>query len=66
MDNFIHPDSLQAATFLAFEVLTILVTLATIVTSLTPSRWDNKIVDRLFQFLNLIAGNVGHNKNADD
>ncbi|MEX1034653.1 MAG: hypothetical protein WDZ54_01760 [Sneathiella sp.] len=56
----------QEAAWLALEGLALLVTLATIITALTPTRWDAEWLDRLFQLLNLIAGNVGQNKNADD
>jgi hypothetical protein len=63
---YLTPSLLEAGILLAFEVLTILVTLATIVTALTPTRWDNQAMDKLFHYVNLIAGNVGHNRNADD
>ncbi len=66
MQTYLLPISLEDAILLAFEVLTLLVTVATVITALTPSRWDNRMMDRVFQFMNLIAGNVGHNKNADD
>ena len=48
------------------EGLVFLVTLATVITALTPTRWEADWLDRLFRLLNLIAGNVGQNKNADD
>lgn len=63
---YLTPSLLEAAILLAFEVLTLVVTLATIVTALTPTRWDNRVMDKLFHYVNLIAGNVGHNRNADD
>ncbi|USG59924.1 hypothetical protein NBZ79_12130 [Sneathiella marina] len=63
---YLTPSLLEGAILLAFEVLTLLVTLATIISALTPTRWDNQAMDRLFHYVNLIAGNVGHNKNADD
>jgi hypothetical protein len=40
-------------------------TAATAVTALTPSTSDDKIVNGILKFLNVIAGNVGKNKNAD-
>jgi hypothetical protein len=58
-------DMLQALC-LAVAGLACLVTLATIITALTPTRWEEEPIDRLFRMLNLIAGNVGHNRNADD
>jgi hypothetical protein len=66
MQTYLMPTTLEEAIFLAFEMLTILVTVATVITALTPSRWDNRMLDRVFQFMNLIAGNVGQNRNADD
>ena len=47
------------------KALTVLVTGATAVTALTPSKADNKIVDVLLKVLNMLAGNVIKNKNAD-
>ena len=47
------------------KALTVLVTGATAVTALTPSKADNKIVDVLLKILNMLAGNVIKNKNAD-
>ncbi len=57
---------LSNATILAGQVLAIVVTLATLVTAITPSRSDNAMMDRVLKFLNLLAGNVGLNKNADE
>jgi len=39
---------------------------ATAVTALTPTKADNKIVNILLKVLNILAGNVLKNKNADD
>ncbi len=66
MQTYLMPTTFEEAILLAFEMLTILVTVATVITALTPSRWDNRMLDRIFQFMNLIAGNVGQNRNADD
>ena len=66
MGAFLQPGTFAAATWLAFVGLAFLVTLATGITALTPTRWNSEGLDRLFHWLNLIAGNVGHNKNADD
>ena len=42
-----------------------LVTAATGITALTPSKADDKILNTLLRWLNFIAGNVLRNKNAD-
>ena len=51
---------------LAFEGLAFTVLAATLVTSLTPTKADDARLDRVLGFLNILAGNVGHNRNADD
>ncbi len=51
---------------LAFEGLAFTVLVATLVTSLTPTKADDARLDRVLGFLNMLAGNVGHNRNADD
>lgn len=48
------------------QMLALLVTAATIITALTPSKSDNEMLDRVLAYLNLLAGNVGHNRNADE
>ena len=45
-------------------VLTV-VTAATAITALTPTKADDKIVNGILTVLNLLAGNVGKNKNKD-
>lgn len=45
--------------------VTTLVTGATAITALTPSKSDDKIVNMILKFLNAIAGNIGKNTNAD-
>lgn len=50
----------------AVESFAYLVVLATALTALVPSRSNNLLADRVLFFLNLLAGNVGRNKNADD
>jgi len=40
--------------------------LATVITALTPTTADDKVVGFILKLLNLLAGNVGKNKNADD
>mgnify|MGYP007122506890 CR=1 FL=1 len=45
--------------------ITALVTAATAVTTLTPSKADDKVVNMLLKVLNILAGNFGKNKNAD-
>ncbi|GEM_PF-1860278 len=51
---------------LAFEGLAFAVLFATLITSLTPTKTDDARLDRVLGFLNMLAGNVGHNRNADD
>jgi len=48
------------------HAITALVTAATAITALTPSTADDKVVAMILRVLNLLAGNVGKNKNADD
>ena len=48
------------------HAITALVTAATAITALTPSTADDKAVAMILRVLNLLAGNVGKNKNADD
>lgn len=43
-----------------------LVTAATAITALTPTRSDDEILDKILRVLNILAGNVGANRNADD
>lgn len=46
--------------------ITSVVTAATAITALTPSTSDDKIIDSVLRVLNVLAGNVGKNKNADE
>lgn len=41
-------------------------TAATAITALTPTKADDKVLKVILGVLNLLAGNVGKNKNADD
>lgn len=45
--------------------ITAVVTAATAVTALTPTKADDKIVNGILKMLNVLAGNFGKNKNAD-
>jgi hypothetical protein len=49
-----------------FQAICGLITAATAVTALTPTKSDDRIVDMVLKVLNVIAGNVMKNKNMDD
>ena len=49
-----------------FQAICGMVTAATAVTALTPTKSDDRIVDMVLKVLNVIAGNVMKNKNMDD
>jgi len=46
--------------------ITGVVTAATAITALTPSKSDDEVLDKILKVLNILAGNIGKNKNADD
>ena len=46
--------------------ITTLVTAATAITALTPTKADDKYVALALRVLNILAGNVAKNRNADD
>ena len=46
--------------------ITTLITAATAVTALTPTKTDDKYISLALRVLNILAGNVAKNKNADD
>ncbi len=48
------------------HALTSIVSAATVVTTMTPNRHDDAVVDVLLRVLNALAGNIGRNRNADD
>jgi len=45
--------------------ITTLVTAATAITALTPTKSDDKWIGIVLKVLNVLAGNVGKNTNAD-
>lgn len=46
--------------------ITGIVTAATAITALTPTKTDDQVMNTVLKVLNFLAGNVGKNKNADD
>lgn len=46
--------------------VTSVVTAATAITALTPTTADDKVVNVALKVLNILAGNFGKNKNADE
>jgi hypothetical protein len=46
--------------------ITGVVTACTAITALTPTRSDDEVLDKVLRLLNILAGNVGKNRNADD
>lgn len=46
--------------------ITGVVTAATAITAITPTRSDDVIIGKVLWVLNLLAGNIGRNRNADD
>jgi|TARA_Y100000310_G_scaffold23426_1_gene22480 hypothetical protein len=45
--------------------LTTVVTAATAITAITPTRKDDAVIGKVLWVLNIIAGNIGKNKNLD-
>ena len=43
-----------------------IVTACTAITALTPTKSDDKIINFVLKIINLLSGNIGKNKNADD
>lgn len=59
-----------AAFFDGFPVwitaLTSVVTAATAITAITPTKTDDKVINFILRILNVLSGNFGKNRNADD
>ena len=49
-----------------FAIATAVLSAATVISAMTPTTADDKIIGFALKLLNLLAGNVGKNKNADD
>lgn len=58
--------SIMNALPLWLTLFSLVVTASTVITSMTPTKVDDKIVNTLLKILNILSGNVGKNKNADD
>lgn len=60
---------IMAAFFESFPVwivaITAVVTACTAITAITPTKTDDKYIQIVLDVLNLLAGNVGKNKNED-
>lgn len=48
------------------RAVTMIVTVCTFLTALTPSKSDDLLMQKVNNVLNILAGNIGYNKNADD
>ena len=46
-------------------LITGIITAATAITAGTPSKSDNKALNSILAVLNIVAGNIGRNKNED-
>ena len=46
-------------------LVTAVISVATVITAITPSKADDKILAGFLKFINLLAGNILKNKNAD-
>lgn len=49
-----------------FEIIAQICLVATMITAATKTTSANKYINIVLKFVNLLAGNVGKNKNADD
>lgn len=49
-----------------FQTLSVVVTICTIITALTPSKADDAFVQKMRNMLDILAGNVLHNVNAEN
>lgn len=66
MDLVFITENLEEGVLWGVQILGILIAAATVFTALTPSRSKGILTGRALRFLNLLAGNVGYNRNADD
>jgi hypothetical protein len=51
--------------YLEIIISTLPVVIANLITMMTPSKADNKILNVILTILNLVSLNIGKNKNAD-
>ncbi len=66
MDLVFIIENLEGGVLWGVQNLGILIAVATVFTALTPSRSKGILTGMALQLLNLLAGNVGYNRNADD
>lgn len=48
------------------RAVTMIVTVCTFITAITPCKSDDEIMRKIHKVLNVLAGNVLHNMNAED
>jgi hypothetical protein len=49
-----------------FRTITLIVTVCTVITAMTPTKADDELMQKVNKILNVLAGNIGYNINADD
>ena len=60
------PDALYDSVLYWLHAASLICLAATVITALTPSTHDDAVVNTILKVLNMLAGNVARNKNADE